>query len=192
MDLILKANILYLLGNPAVLSVTGATHQKLDMYEERRTFSNYSVEELGLGWVRLDGGISFAIEESWAIHHDGSESSKVLGNKGGVKLNPFSFFSTVCDMPMNATFDLKSTDTRWHSCFPEISAYDSPQHHWVAALSGRVDLLPCADIALNTALISEGIYRSNVEGREIPVEEIRSASVSTAIDPYTPEKVWDK
>jgi predicted dehydrogenase len=185
------SNILYLLGNPEVESVTGATHQQLDMYEDRREFSNYSVEELGLGWVRLNGGISFDIEESWAIHHDGAESSKVLGSKGGVKLNPFAFFSSLADMPMSSTFDLKSTDTRWHSCFPETDAYDSPQHHWIAALQGRVDLMPCAQVALNTALISEGIYQSAREKRELTADEIRERSVSTAIDPYTPEKVWN-
>ena len=184
------ANILYLLGNPEVVTVSGATHQELDMYEDRREFSEYSVEEMGLGWVRLAGGVSFDIEEAWAVHHDGSESSKVLGSKGGVKLSPFAFFSSRCDMPMSSTFGLGSTDTRWHSCFPETSSYDSPQHHWVAALQGQVPLMPCAEVALNTALISEGIYMSSRLGREVTAEQIRQDSTSSAIDPYTPEKVW--
>jgi predicted dehydrogenase len=184
------ANILYLLDNPEVETVTGATHQAIDMYPERREFSNYSVEELGLGWVRLAGGISFNVEEAWATHYEGSEASKLIGSKGGVRLSPLKFFSTVADMPMDAGFDLGGSNTRWHSCYPEVAAYDSPQHHWIAALTGKVDLLPTAEIALRTALISEGIYMSACEGREVTAQEIRETSQSLAIDPYTPEKVW--
>ncbi|MBT3377456.1 MAG: Gfo/Idh/MocA family oxidoreductase [Lentisphaerae bacterium] len=184
------ANIMFLLDNPEVLTVTGTTHQELDMYEDRREFSNFSVEEMGLGWARLAGGISFDIEETWAVHHDGSEASKVCGSKGGIKLNPLTYFSSLSDMPMSSTFDLKGSNTRWHSCFPETAWYDSSQKHWIGALLGKVPLLPCAEYALNTALISEGIFMSAKLGRELSADEIREKSVSTAIDPYTPEKVW--
>ncbi len=184
------ANILYLLGNPEVITVTGAAHQALDMYEERQRFSEFGVEELGLGWARLAGGISFDIEEAWAVHYDNSESSKILGAKGGIRLDPFAFFSSQSDMPMTSTFDLAGSNTRWHACFPETSAFDSPQEHWIAALQERVPLLPTAEIALNTMLISAGIYLSAELGREVSAEEIQEKSTSTAIDPYTPEKVW--
>ncbi len=184
------AQILHLIGNPAVLTVTGATHQELAMYEERRRFSGYGVEEMGLGWVRLAGGISFDIEETWAVHHDGSEASKVLGSLGGLKLSPLTFFSSLSDMPMSSTFDLQGSDTRWHSCFPEVQWYDSSQKHWVGALLGKVPLLPCAEYALNAALISEGIFMSAARGCEVTAETIKAESASTAIDPFTPEKVW--
>jgi hypothetical protein len=59
--------------------------------------------------------------------------------------------------------------------------YDSAQHHWIAALQGRVDLLPTAELALNTMLISEGIYLSEKLGREVTADEVREASVSTAV-----------
>jgi len=50
-----------------------------------------------------------------------------------------------------------------------------------AALQGRVDLLPTADYALNTMLISEGIYLSDKLGREVTAEEVAEMSVSTAV-----------
>jgi predicted dehydrogenase len=140
--------------------------------------------------VRLDGGISFDIEETWAVHHDGQESSKILGSKGGLKLEPLTFFSSLADMPGSTTFDVAGSETRWKSCFPESIWYDSSQRHWVGALLGRVPLLPTADYALNAALISEGIYLSSRQGKELSAEEIRKQSVSKAIDPSTPEKVW--
>ncbi|MCW3097520.1 MAG: putative oxidoreductase [Chthonomonadaceae bacterium] len=183
------AQILHLIGNPAVQTVTGAAHQELEMDEARRAFSGYSVEEMGLGWVRMEGGISFDIEETWAVHHDGEESSKILGSKGGLRLNPLAYFASLSDMPFNATFEVKGADTRWHACDPETVWYDSSQRHWAGALLGRVPLLPTAEYGLNAALISEGIYLSSQAGKEFTADEIRQASRSAAIDPYTPEKV---
>lgn len=183
------AQVLHLIGNPAVKTVTGAAHQELDMDKERRAFSGYSVEEMGLGWVRMEGGISFDIEETWAVHHDGQEASKILGSQGGLRLNPLTFFASLSDMPFAATFDVKGADSRWHSCDPETVWFDSSQKHWAGALLGRVSLLPTAEYGLNAALISEGIYLSSQAGRELTADEIRAQSRSAAIDPYTPEKV---
>ena len=182
--------ILHLIGNPEVLTVTGSTHQELDMYDDRREFSEYSVEEMALGWVRLKGGISLDIEETWAAHHDGQESSKILGSNAGIRLDPLTLFTTMSDLPLSATIDAKSADGRWHACIPETIWYDSSQRHWVGALLGRVPLLPTAEYALNAALISEGIYLSSSERREVTGAEIRQTSQSKAIDPLTPERIW--
>src|SRR5690349_895470 len=75
------AQVLYLLSNPEVQTISGSAYQEIDMYEDRRASSGYDVEELGLGFVRLAGGVTFDIESSWALHYEGSESSKVLGAK---------------------------------------------------------------------------------------------------------------
>jgi predicted dehydrogenase len=60
--------------------------------------------------------------------------------------------------------------------------YDGPQEHWIAALQGRAELLPTAEIALAAMLISEGIYLSEKLSREVTADEVRKASVSTAVD----------
>jgi len=175
------ANILYLLGNPAIRTVSGATHDEIDRYADRAKKAPWEVEELGLGFVRLAGGITFVIEESWAIHSNGGESPLVAGSQGGVKLDPFGYFSSAADMPMDAKFDLDGSDWRWHACFPETAYYDSAQHHWVAALLGLCPLIDTAGIALNTMKISQGIYMSQQLGREVTSAEIEKKSKSTAI-----------
>jgi len=176
------AQILHLLGNPSVKTVSGSTHQEIPMYEERRENSHYDVEELGLGFVRLDGGITFFIEESWALHEGRPAStSAIFGSEGGVEFDPFSFHTTVVDMEMDATFDLKQADWRWHQCDSDADAYDNSQAHWVAALQNRVPLINSAELALATMKISEGIYRSARLGREVSGEEIETESKSTAI-----------
>jgi len=91
---------------------------------------------------------------------------------------------------MTGTFDLKAADSRWHSCIPETKWYDSSQRHWIGALLGHVPLLPTAELALNVSLISEGIYLSSQEGRELTCDEIKAMSKSAAIDPMTAEREW--
>lgn len=175
------AQVLYLLGNPAPLTITGQTHQEVAMDEKRRKLSNYDVEELGLGFIRLAGGMSLDIIEAWAINLDKLEGSVVVGTEGGVRLDPFGYFRSVGDLDLNMTADLEAMMWRIHTVGDTGDAYDSSQHHWVAALQGRVDLLPSAEIALNTMLISEGIYLSSARGEEVTADEVKAASESTAL-----------
>jgi predicted dehydrogenase len=175
------AQILYLLGNPVPLTITGQTHQEIDMDEKRRKLSNYDVEELGLGFIRLAGGISFDIIEAWAINLDNLGGSVVVGSEGGVRLDPFGYFRSVGDLDLDSSSDLAAFNYRLHNVGEVGDAYDSSQHHWVAALQGRVELLPSAEIALNTMLISEGIYLSSARGHEVTAEEVKAASQSTAL-----------
>lgn len=57
------ANMLYLLGNPAILRISGKTYQETEIDAERLQLSGYDVEELGLGFVRLENNISLDIIE---------------------------------------------------------------------------------------------------------------------------------
>lgn len=176
------SQILYLLGLPEVERVSGKTYQETEMDAARREASGYSVEELGLGFVRFAGGATLDIIESWAIQLNGFEGSSIVGNLGGVRLTPFTYHATLSDMDMSATFDLNAMDYRRHQLRDNEDAYDSSQRHWIAALQGRVELLPTAQIALSTMLISEGIYLSDRLGREVTAEEIAAGSVSTAVN----------
>jgi predicted dehydrogenase len=175
------AQMNYLLNLPKVERVSGKVYQETDMDEGRRKSSGYNVEELGLGLVRFSEGLTLDIIESWAIHLNPFEGSYIVGSKGGVRLNPFSFHTSAGDMDMDATFNVDSADWRWHQLRETEDAYDSPQHHWVAALKGRVPLIPTDRIALQTMLISEGIYLSDKLGREVTAEEVEKNSKSTAL-----------
>lgn len=175
------AQVLYLLGNPAPLTITGSTHQEIAMDEKRAKLSGYNVEELGLGFIRLQGGLSLDIIEAWAIHLDKIEGSVVVGSEGGVRLDPFGYFRSAGDLDLDSSADLGGYDWRVHNVGEVGDAYDSSQHHWVAALQGRCDLIPSAEIALNTMLISEGIYLSHSLGREVTPDEVKAASQSTAL-----------
>ena len=175
------SQMLHLLGAPAVQRISGKIYQETAMDAGRRASSGYDVEELGLGFVKLAGGVTLDIIESWAIHLNAFEGSSIVGSKGGIRLNPFSFHTTQHDMELNATFETDSIDRRWHQLDEAQSAYDGAQNHWIAALQGRVPLLPTAEIALQTMLISEGIYLSDKLGREVSADEVLAQSASIAV-----------
>jgi predicted dehydrogenase len=174
--------MLYLLDNPEPLRITGKIYQETGMDERRRAISGYDVEELGMGFIRFEGDVTLDILESWAIHLDGFEGSYVVGNQGGVRLEPFGFFHSAGALSFNSTANLDEFSYRMHSVHEQGDIYDSAQHHWVAALQGRVELLPTDKLALTTMLISEGIYLSSELGREVTAEEVRAASQSSALE----------
>lgn len=173
--------MLHLIGNPNVTRISGKTYQKTDMHAGRREQSRYDVEELGMGFVRFEGDLTMDIIEAWAIHLDSFEGSFVLGSKGGVRLSPFGFYRRIGDFDFNCTTDLDRAAFRWSNVEGMADMYSGPQQHWIAALQGRCELLPTAELALNTMLISEGIYLSNQLGREVTAEEVKQHSKSTAV-----------
>lgn len=175
------ARMLYLLGNPDVLRISGKIYQETDMDAARRELSGYDVEELGLGFVRLADGVTLDIIEAWAIHLDRFEGSSIVGSQAGIRLDPFGYFRSVGGLDVDGTADLDRFDWRLHNVREDGDAYDSPQHHWIAALQGRVPLMPTAELALATMLISEGIHLSDSLGREVTAEEVRTSSQSTAV-----------
>jgi len=174
------SRMMWLLGNPEVLTVSGNTYQKLDnMYPDRRDESGYDVEELGMGLVRLEGDVTYFMEEAWAIQSDEPDGDHLFGSKGGLRIEPFSYFTTLSDMEMDGTFDLKQADWRWHQCDPLTAGYDESQRHWVWAQLGRVPLIDTAGLALKASLIAEGVYLSSHLGREVTKEEIENTPPGT-------------
>jgi predicted dehydrogenase len=175
------AQVLFLLNLPKVERISGKIYQETEMDAQRRKISGYDVEELGLGFIKCAEGLTLDIMESWAIHMNPFDGSFIAGSQGGIRLSPFSFHTTVEDVISDSTFDLGSSDWRWHQLRAKEYAYDSPQQHWIAAQQGVVELLPTAQLALLTQLISEGIYLSNRLGREVTAQEVLTHSKSTAV-----------
>ncbi|MDD5688293.1 MAG: Gfo/Idh/MocA family oxidoreductase [Elusimicrobia bacterium] len=173
--------LLYLMGNPEVSSISGKTYREIDVDSARKKQSGYDVEELGLGFVKFNKNITMDIIESWAIHLNVFEGSSIVGNRGGIRLQPFGFYRNLGDFELNSTADMYMLNRRWHSFNKNADAYDNSQQHWIAALQGRVKLLPTAELALNTMLISEGIYISDKLGREVTADEVIKKSKSTAV-----------
>ena len=177
------SEVLYLLGNPAPERISGRTFQKIPTDPKRQALSGANVEELGAGLVRFSNGMGLDILEAWAMHLDSLEGSFILGSEGGVRLRPFALHKSYGDLDVSGEASLGAAAYRWRKLRTEDGDTDtrsSSQQHWVQALLGKDTLLPTAELALNTMLISEGIYLSEKLGREVSAEEVREMSVSTA------------
>jgi predicted dehydrogenase len=158
------------------------------MDSARQQESGFDVEELGLGFVRFENGITMDIIEAWSVHLGKFEGGSVLGSEGGIQLpsyidgsmkSSFSYHTTISDMDFDSTLDMPAMRERRRRLQANEEAYSSSHHHWIAALNNQVPLLPTAELALKTSLISEGIYLSDHLEREVAADEVAAGSLLT-------------
>ena len=183
------SSMLYLMDVPKLKSVSGQIYQELDMNEQRRKESGFNVEELGCGFVKFDGGVTMDIFESWAINAGEFPPSMIAGSKGGLSVRPshhepneaLMYYTEMSGYPTAATIDVRAERYRMRKIDPAIEVYDNQQTEWIAALRGDCPWPKTVNIALNTMLISEGIFMSSKLGREVTHDEIVSNSRSLAL-----------
>ena len=178
------SRVLYLLGLPKVERVSGQVYQELPMHEARRKESGFDVDELGCGFVSFAGGLSMDILESWAIHAAAFPNSMLCGSEGGLSLGydgKLKYYNELSGFPMEAEVDCDAEMYRTRQADPSLRLYDDSQQHFVGVLRGECPLLNTAEIALQTMLVSEGIYMSGALAREVTGEEIVANSKSQAI-----------
>lgn len=174
------SRMLYLLGNPKVARITGKTYSELERDPVRG--KEMDVEEFATGMVYFEGGLTLAIVSAWAINLDPFSASYIAGSKGGVRVDPFSFHRTIADIDFDMKADLGSVTRRRKLMDPQLALdLSSSQHHWAAALHGRMPLLPTAELALNTMLIQQGIYLSDERNTEVTADDVIANSTSTAV-----------
>jgi len=159
--------MVWLLGNPELESVSASTFQEIAMDEERKKFSKYDVEELGIGLIKFKGDVTMFVEESWAINMDRDEGDCIMGSKGGIRLHPFTLYSEVGGMTVDQPFDLENFKNRQRSIGKVSEGFDSPQKNFVWAQLGRVPLMNTADVALKVAQITSAMYKSAAEHKSV-------------------------
>lgn len=81
--------MLWLMGNPRVRSVSATITQGIG---EPRPDLVQEVEDHATVMCQLEGGASLVIESAWASHLQGHTTRFVLGDRGGLRLNPLTFF----------------------------------------------------------------------------------------------------
>ncbi len=201
------SQLLFVTGIPKLESVYGATYQEVEIDERLLEGRKFEVEELGVGLAKYEGGLSLDIIEPWAINIDKIGDTFIAGSKGGLKfLNVDSGggkLARSANMPMmgarepelyfygyqngrEVDVDLRcaSNARAEEAANPGISIYNDNHLHWMAYLSGDLSDETRYDtpwLALNTMLVSEGLFLSGQLGRSVTAEEIAALSKSTAI-----------
>ena len=157
--------MLYLLGDPDVETVTASTFQELDMNEQRRKSAGYNVEEMAVGLVRFKGDITLFFEESWAVHMDSGTGDRIMGNQGGLRLEPFTFFTNAAGIDGDTTFDIGQFEYRQNAYDPNWRGVSDSQTHCLWAVLGRVPQVRTDLLGVKVAEITEMMYKSS-DGRK--------------------------
>ena len=159
------ARMVWLLDNPELDTVTGSTYQELPMDEKRREESGYNVEELGIGLVRFKNNVTMFVEESWAIHAPSGEGDRLYGNKGGLRLEPFTLFHDVNGKHKDTELNADELLGNYAD-----AGYGGSQKHFVWSVLERVQPIDTASIALKVAQITSALYESAETGRQVVFE----------------------
>ena len=178
------SQLLYLLDTPKVERISGAVYQELEMDSKRKVEAGFDVEELGMGFVKFENDMTMDVLESWAIHGGQFPESSIHGSKGGLQFcndNGLNFYSEIEGYPATSSLDIGAEEYRKNQSDPSLWVYQNSQTHWIGTLRGECEQIDTPHIALQTMLISEGIFLSHKLGREVVADEIPELSKSMAI-----------
>jgi predicted dehydrogenase len=160
--------VMYLLDFPEPITVTGHAGAFLAKEEimpggwgewDRTTFD---VEDFACGMVRFATGMTLSLETSWLAHIPEREtiSCTILGSKAGVSW-PSGIVATAKDRQLvDLRLEPLAELQRGHWSVIEEFAH--------AVRNGKPSPVPPEE-SLKTIRILDGVYRSQGEGREVPV-----------------------
>jgi predicted dehydrogenase len=157
---------LFMMGHPEPVSVSGATYcnfgKRTGIYAPWGAWDpkKYTVEDLGVGFVKFKNGASLTLEASWAAHID-EDVWKVtlMGTEGGAVTSPMKILqekhgSLVDVTPRN---------------IPETQSHTEEVRAFVRAIrEGRPSPVPGEQGLMSTRIL-DGIYRSAESGKEVKV-----------------------
>jgi len=178
------SRLLYLLDTPTIERISGDVYHKVPMNEQRRRESNFDVEEMGVGLVKFQNGATLNILESWAINGERFPESSIHGALGGLQFadeRTLKFFTEIEGYPADCTLDVAAEQYRRRKVDPSRWMYANSQAHWVGVLRGDCTPIDTAHIALQTMLVSEGIFLSGQLKREVTADEVPEICQSNAM-----------
>ena len=186
------SRLLFMMGIPELERVSGRVYQEIDYKGAPAKDAGMEVEELGVGLAFYKNGLTLDIIESWAINMDDFGSSFIAGSKGGIRLTTdtiekknypgLKFFTQEGNKPVDKDLIPSENPLFDPEKDPEQRYYQNDQAHWIAYLAGDLkERIDTPWLALQTMLVSEGIFLSSKLGREISADEIESLSETTAM-----------
>ncbi|MFQ6041173.1 MAG: Gfo/Idh/MocA family protein, partial [Candidatus Poribacteria bacterium] len=154
--------VLYIMGHPKPLSVSAA----VDAYFGKRTDGSwnpkdFTVEDFGVGFVRLEGGITLFFGHAWAINFEEYWKMRIAGTEGGIELTPLKIFH-------GGYSDLKDVTPKE---LPQgsIEIWYEVAQFVDAIIEGKSSPVP-GDKFLYTNVIFDGLFESARLGSEVQVK----------------------
>ena len=173
--------VLWLIGSPRVVAASGATYTRLANRDEGLVTSQadsgapegvptarpydyreFDVEDLGVGFMRLENGMTIVLRASWAANiPEGTGSTFILGTEAGMALNPLRLIGTLGPYQADTTPVVPGKDEFFAMGHIREAA------HFVRAIRGEEELLVTRDEVLNVIHALEGLYQSAETGKEV-------------------------
>jgi len=146
--------VLGLLGFPKVTAASAVTWRAID--RERADREGYDVEDMAVGFIRLEGGAVVSIESSFAGNIDEPNGTWLFGSKAGLRLEPLTLFR-------EKEGEKKVLDVDDADVTPR-----SPTRQFVEAILNDEPIRTCSgEEALIVTKVQELLYRSAEAGREL-------------------------
>lgn len=165
---------LWLMGNPKPVAVTGVA--RAELAHQPGAFSTmgrgagdisdaFDVEDFAAAFVRFENGATLVLETSWMLHH-GQDSDRQIwlyGTKGGAHLPKGEIYYSDNQQKQHYNYVLKNTEDRMKSHALECVEFAR------AVAQGYPSPVP-AEQSLQVMAILDGIYRSQVSGKELRLD----------------------
>ena len=173
--------LLWIMGNPRVVAVSGVTYTKLANHDEGLITSladsgapigvfnprpydcrEFDVEDMAAGFLRLKNGAAIIVKASWAANiPPGAGGTMILGTEGGLSLRPLTLVRNMGSYQVDVTPKVPSD--------PNVPFYGhwKETRHMIDVIRGRDELCVKREEVLNVIRALEGLYRSAEEGHEI-------------------------
>ena len=165
---------LYLMGEPAPLSVSACTYAELGPRRIQKVKDDvqqqYEVEDLATAFVRLEGGATLLLEASWATHSSAQDDFGVTlyGTEGGLELlvRNYGYEKTV-----RVFTDVEGVPADLVPVIPKVEGHQAVITRFVNAVVHGAEPVPSAAEGLRCAEVIDACYRSSAEGHEVSIED---------------------
>lgn len=175
--------IYWLLGNPAVRSVSGSTYTRLGNRPDALPLSleksgapvganparpydyrDFDVEDLAAGFIRLANGACVLLRASWAVNLPEGGSTLLAGDRGGMQVSPLRLFENLDQMQVDAAVQVPKAEEA------PFAGHLHAARNFVQAIRGSEAPLVTPAEVLNVLRTIVGLYRSAEQGSEVRFE----------------------
>jgi predicted dehydrogenase len=158
----------WLCGSPKPVSVTGATYGEFGPHKRglggwgtHNLEGTFNVEDLAVGVIRFENGLTINLEVSWALNNRKERQwCQIFGNEGGAE--------------WGETAIIKEHDGVVSTLTPELPDADSWQgqiQHFIDSIKNGTTPDPDVNQGVQMMKMLDGIYKSAETGREVIIEQ---------------------
>jgi predicted dehydrogenase len=158
----------WLAGKPNPVTVSGATYAEfgpkkkgLGSWGQRNMEGTFDVEDLAVGLIRFDNGLTINLEVSWAIHNQGNTMwCRLFGSEGGVEWgDKAAIYRDIDGAEANVSLEMEQTDP-----------WAGQTGHFVESILNNTTPDPDVTQGVTMMKMLEGLYKSAAAGKEVAIK----------------------